>query len=443
MPHTHGVSLWLVLGILLQEGACQCTLGEYEDASSPGTCVTCGNGGINYACGSGEFMDGQACEGLPAMSDPQTCAPCFTHAIPPTSYVCGVGEYMDGQSCNGMTFHDTQTCAVCGNGGATYDCGSGTATGAACDGMTTVDTQTCSSSGGGSGDPHLSFPNGGRADFRGSHRACYVFVSSAGFQFAPFFQEVDFLFTSPQGVLQLVHGTFMTSVFWRVRTSAGRELLVRGNAMHKAELDVMVIPYGRMHTDASVEVVHIGEWQRRQWDDVHIEARMLTASVETPLWQVNVTSKPIYGLMEPILNETHYHGRWEPEQRRFDVTVRGVFPQPNAHGIIGQSYRDSTVRNGKLDEYGAVSTPELIDSDGNGPEMTTSAQAEGAIDGSHADYKLQSPFSVDFAFSRYRVATAEPDKSTSGNNKRLVTTQVSEWDGPTLVAPASPVTKEG
>ena len=86
--------------------------------------------------------------------------------------------------------------------------------------------------------------------------------------------------------------------------------------------------------------------------------------------------EPIYGLMEPILNETHYHGRWEPEQRRFDVTVQGVFPQPNAHGIIGQSYRDSTVRNGKLDEYGAVSTPELIDSDGNGPEMTTSAQAE-------------------------------------------------------------------
>ena len=39
--------------------------------------------------------------------------------------------------------------------------------------------------------------------------------------------------------------------------------------MHKAELDVMVIPYGRMHTDTSVEVVHIGEWQRRQWDDVH------------------------------------------------------------------------------------------------------------------------------------------------------------------------------
>ena len=149
------------------------------------------------------------------------CAPCLPMPFRPRPMYT-VGEYMDGQSCNGMTFHDTQTCAVCGNGGAAYDCGSGTATGAACDGMTTVDTQTCSSSGGGSGDPP-HFPNGGRAGFRGSHRACCVFVSSAGFNSLPF-QEVDFLFTSPQGVRQLVHGTFMTSVFWRVRTSAGREL---------------------------------------------------------------------------------------------------------------------------------------------------------------------------------------------------------------------------
>ena len=33
--------------------------------------------------------------------------------------------------------------------------------------------------------------------------------------------------------------------------------------------------------------------------------------------------------------------------------------------------------------------------------MTTSAQAEGAIDGVYTDYKLKNHLSTDFAFSRY------------------------------------------
>lgn len=39
---------------------------------------------------------------------------------------------------------------------------------------------------GATGDPHISFAHGGKADFRGSHRASYVFISSAGYQFAPY-----------------------------------------------------------------------------------------------------------------------------------------------------------------------------------------------------------------------------------------------------------------
>ena len=42
------------------------------------------------------------------------------------------------------------------------------------------------------GDPHLQFNGGGKADFRGSHRSSYIFLSSPGYQFAPYFQEVDF-----------------------------------------------------------------------------------------------------------------------------------------------------------------------------------------------------------------------------------------------------------
>ena len=37
---------------------------------------------------------------------------------------------------------------------------------------------------GANGDPHIAFANGGRADFRGSHRGIYAFLSSPGYQCA-------------------------------------------------------------------------------------------------------------------------------------------------------------------------------------------------------------------------------------------------------------------
>ena len=57
------------------------------------------------------------------------------------------------------------------------------------------------------------------------------------------------------------------------------------------------------------------------------------------------------GLVPPLLNDTHIHGRWEEDQKRFDISIKGAFPQPDAHGVIGQSYQDTRVRNGKLDTY--------------------------------------------------------------------------------------------
>ena len=126
-------------------------------------------------------------------------------------------------------------------------------------------------------------------------------------------------------------------------------------------------------------------------------------------------------------NETHWHGRWDPEQRRFDIAIRGVFPQEQAHGVIGQSYRDGTIRSGKVDEYGATSTPGLVNGMGVAPPMTTSAQAEGAIDGTYLDYRLSSPFETYFKYSRYR-ASPSPAVSGGGRSGRFFrTASTSEW----------------
>ena len=56
--------------------------------------------------------------------------------------------------------------------------------------------------------------------------------------------------------------------------------------------------------------------------------------------------------------------------------------------------------------------------------MTTSAQAEGAIDGTHTDYKLAGAFATTFAFSHYHE-TAEGQPPT--HDKRTATT--ADFDG--------------
>ena len=133
---------------------------------------------------------------------------------------------------------------------------------------------------------------------------------------------------------------------------------------------------------------------------------MLSVAVETPNWAVNVTSKQIYGLLPPLLNATHVHGRWEEDQRRLDLNIRGAYPQPDAHGIVGQSYQDATVRRGKLDEYAADDDVDEASAAGSAPlpPMRTSAQAEGAIEGVYTEYQLRNFLSTRFAYSRYDLS---------------------------------------
>jgi len=55
--------------------------------------------------------------------------------------------------------------------------------------------------------------------------------------------------------------------------------------------------------------------------------------------------------------------------------------------------------------------------------MTTSAQAEGAIDGAYTDYQLPKSYSIDWKYSRFHLAS----KTLTSPDKRTAST--SEWDG--------------
>lgn len=66
------------------------------------------------------------------------------------------------------------------------------------------------------------------------------------------------------------------------------------------------------------------------------------------------------------------------------------------HGLIGQSYDgDNIAVDGEMDDY-------------TGKEITTKAMAEGAIEGTAADYRVTGPFSTDFKWSRFDATQAMP-----------------------------------
>ena len=107
-------------------------------------------------------------------------------------------------------------------------------------------------------------------------------------------------------------------------------------------------------------------------------------------------------------------------------STHGAFPQPDAHGIVGQSYRNETVRNGKMDDYDLEISPEKADAEGMLPPFTTSAQAEGAIDGVYSDYRLPHPLMTDFTFSRFERAIQAPQVVAKLERR---TASSSEYDG--------------
>lgn len=78
------------------------------------------------------------------------------------------------------------------------------------------------------------------------------------------------------------------------------------------------------------------------------------------------------------------------------------------HGVVGQSYDgDGQGVNGATDDY-------------NAREVTTSAMAEGALEGLASDYKMSHKFDVEFRFARFDLLAARPrDVSKLTGSKSL------------------------
>ena len=138
----------------------------------------------------------------------------------------------------------------------------------------------------------------------------------------------------------------------------------------------------------------IGKWGRKQCDRLSVEMTFSTATFTLGNWTVTARGNHVYNWISG-------------PKHRIDVSfsARGDAPVRSlAHGIIGQSFASAEPRYGLRDEYPKAG------------EFTTSAMAEGAIEGEAAMYEMPSPYSTQFAFSRFgepEAAVAQPATRTT------------------------------
>lgn len=242
-------------------------------------------------------------------------------------------------------------------------------------------------SGGGAGDPHLTFDEGGYADFRGKHNTFYSILNVPGFQFAAKSVNTSFLLPRPQ----LVHGTFFTDVAYRARGDSGDEYGFALSA-EKVEFHVFKLSHDELSRENPI-ATRRGIWQQWWEDGIRMYTKQATLYIRANGWEVNTTRKPIYDYVSG------------PNQWRFDFTVRSLNDTTFAkfhksasgtcfpHGIIGQSYDgDGVGISGRTDDYAYNKSH---------PVITTTAMAEGAIEGTAVEYALPDRFSTNFKYDRF------------------------------------------
>lgn len=221
-------------------------------------------------------------------------------------------------------------------------------------------------------DPHLTFAYGGGADFRGVPGTLYAFISSPGTAVNVRIQ--DALYNLRDAT---VNGTFIEEVHVATRTSEGRwfnlsVVASRLNSNHYA--------WDFINGTCDKKRFALGPHGRWECDNLGAEIDYSTATIRANGWEIDAMGQPVQ--------------RWlRGPKHRIDIgtvftgtRIDGKRP----HGLVGQTFDGSHVpRNGRRDTY-----PKR----GN---FTTSAMAEGAIDGEESDYRVLSPYATDFRYSSF------------------------------------------
>ncbi|EOD35533.1 hypothetical protein EMIHUDRAFT_201680 [Emiliania huxleyi CCMP1516] len=211
-------------------------------------------------------------------------------------------------------------------------------------------------------DPHLHFAHGGQADFRGRNGVYYAFYSGPYLAVNVKTQDASFWL---HGGKLLVHGSFLTEVHVVARSTSSTALALA--SFWAEELNPENWGWNVVNGTCKRHYFKIGKWGRKQCDRLSVEMTFSTATFTLGNWTVTARGNHVYNWISG-------------PKHRIDVSfsARGDAPVRSlAHGIIGQSFASAEPRYGLRDEYPKAG------------EFTTSAMAEGAIEGEAAIYPFE------------------------------------------------------
>jgi hypothetical protein len=235
------------------------------------------------------------------------------------------------------------------------------------------------------GDPHISFPHGGRADFRGADFVYYNFLSAKDLSVNVMTQLADFqLHPTNSSRHKQVHGSFLTQAHATARTNTGKIVRVSFWADKIGERNI-----GWANGTVDNEPVFtLGPKQSKSIDDVALKMTYASLSILTAEFEIIVT--PYKFRLERSVVGLHH---------RLDVQIKLRVPEASMavapHGIVGQHWDgDGKAINGERDVFPTSG------------EFTTYAMAKGAIEGKADDYRMASKYATDFKFSRFNLKAA-------------------------------------
>jgi len=246
------------------------------------------------------------------------------------------------------------------------------------------------------GDPHLALASGGHADFRGEDKRIFAFISAPNLLNA---MTEDRIFRRWGG--QEVNGSFVTRIFVKMRspkTGITHHLMFRSTewgTFRLYEVDDDKVAEGKSpaytnHTRLFTDAPDLEAAQLRNG-----AAYVKAAGWEVVLQRHTLRMPIVDGMKAPKGHYTRYFMDMTYRLADRDPALVAKFGRSTVgsiapHGLIGQSFDGSNIAvSGKLDNYG------------DKPTFTTSAQAEGAIEGVYTDYIVPDPFSTLFKFSRF------------------------------------------
>jgi len=280
------------------------------------------------------------------------------------------------------------------------------------------------------GDPHLSFAHGGIAHFRGADHGVFNFLSAPNVSFNIETEDATY---STAFSNRTINGSFMVTATWAIRTTGGQMVFVAYNARTPDRAHAWIGRPGRpddgylvaakgwlpvMKADESGQYHHgPGSVYQVLTKPRLFTADEVTVSMSKPRYLKVLTAGWEFQVRQHVWYPHHLHPRLSLSVRpTYDIeSPKSLNPgvkslkSPRAtvapHGLIGQSWDgDQIAISGRTDDYYSVPA---------GHTFTTSAQAEGAIEGSYRDYQMSSPFATAFRYSRFDAKVPTPPRNAS------------------------------